>query len=87
MPKDQKALPGMEDRSIKELGEKCREYAKVRDKRQDLTRREVELQADLLGLVKKHKLKNYDYDGVHATLVAEVEKVKVKIDKPDEEEE
>lgn len=84
--KDQKDLPGMEQRNIEELDAKCKEYAKVRDKRQDLTRREVELQADLLGLLKKHKISNYDYDGVHARIVIEAEKVKVKIDRDEDEE-
>jgi hypothetical protein len=86
MTKDQKDLPGMENRSIQELDQKCKEYDKVKKKRMDLTRREVELQSDMLGLLKKHKIKNYDYEDIHAEIVIEKEKVRVKIAKTEDEE-
>lgn len=89
MAKDQKALPGMEERSIKELDDLCREYAGVRDKRMDLTKRESELQADLLTSMKKNKKRVYEYEDVRAEIVTEKTRVKVKIkkDEPEEEEE
>jgi len=83
----QEDLPGMENRGIKELDALCREYVDVRDERQDLTRREVELQADLLNALKKHKLKTYDHAGIHADLVVEKEKVKVTVAEETEEDE
>jgi hypothetical protein len=71
MPKDQKDLPGMENRNIEELDELCRAYAKIRDKRQDLTKREVELKADLLACMKKHKKREYFSHGIEAHIVTE----------------
>jgi len=87
MTKNQKALPGMEERSIKELDELCHEYAGMRDKRMDLTKREVELQADLLTCMRKHKKRVYEYEEIHAEIVTEKTKVKVKIKKEEAEEE
>jgi hypothetical protein len=84
-PKDQKDLPGMEDREIKDLEEKAHEYKKILNKRQDLTRREVELKTDLLALMKKHKRREYVRDGIEIRIVTKEEMVKVRIN--DEEEE
>ncbi len=84
---DQKELPGMEDRKLADLVEAAEEYAKIRDKRQDLTKREVELKSDLLGLMKKHKRKEYVYDGIEIRVVTEEETVKVHISKKSEEDE
>jgi hypothetical protein len=85
-PKDQKDLPGMEGRGIAELDDLCRSYAKIRDKRQDLTKREVELKADLLAAMRKHKKREYVSDGIEARIVTEEESVKVKVAKAEEEE-
>jgi hypothetical protein len=81
-------LPGMDEPEIKDLEEKAHEYLKIRNKRQDLTRREVELKTDLLGLMKKHKKKEYVRDGIEIRVVVEEETVKVKIhdEEPEEEE-
>jgi hypothetical protein len=87
MAKEQKDLPGMENRSIKELVDKATEYAEIRDKRQDLTRREVELKADLLTAMHKHKLKDYSYEGIEIHVVTEEETVRVKLPKKAEDEE
>ena len=87
MTKDQKDLPGMENRGIAELDEACRAYVKIRDKRQDLTRREVEAKADLLAKMKKYKKREYVSDGIEARIVVEEETVKVKVAKGEENEE
>ncbi len=80
------SLPGMENRGIAELDDLCREYDKVKKKRMDLTKREVELQADMLVVLKKNKLKHYAFDGIEADLVIEKEKVRVKIVAEEDEE-
>lgn len=85
--KDQKDLPGMEERELKDLEEKAHEYFKIRNKRQDLTRREVELKTDMLGLMKKHKKRDYERDGIEIHVVTETEKVKVRIHDEEAEEE
>lgn len=79
MAKDQQNLPGLEEREIQELEDKAYEYKKIRDKRQDLTRREVEFKTDLLVLMKKYKKRDYDHDGVEIHVVTEQETVKVTI--------
>jgi hypothetical protein len=79
----QKDLPGMTDRKIKDLHEKAEEYADVRDQRQALTPKEVALKAELLSLMKKHKLDKYAYNGVEVERITEEETVKVRIRKPD----
>lgn len=83
----QEALPGMEDSKLKDLCDRAEEYAEIRDKRQDLTRRESELKSDLLSLMKKHRKKDYVFDGIEIHVVMEEETVKVKVSKDDEEQE
>lgn len=75
----QAALPGMEAREITELEAKAREYKSVLRDRQDLLRREVELKSDILGLVKKHKKRDYVRDGIEIHVVARDEVVRVKL--------
>ncbi len=88
MPKPkQESLPGMEDRKIEDLVITARKYADVRDDRQELTLKEVELKNELLGLMKKHRKKEYIFDGIEIRVVAEEETVRVKIKKEAEEEE
>ena len=85
--KTQGSIPGMEEREIKDLEEKAHEYLKIRNKRQDLTRREVELKTDLLGLMKRHKKTEYVRDGIQIHVVTQQETVKVKIKEESEPEE
>jgi hypothetical protein len=87
MAKDQKELPGMEDRKLPDLVAAANAYVKIRDKRQDLTKREVELKLDLLGLMHKHKKTDYVFDDVEIHVVMEKETVKVKVKHDEEEEE
>jgi hypothetical protein len=81
----QKELPGLENREITDLEKKALEYVEVRDQRMDLTKREVELQADLLTLMKTYKKREYKRDGIEIRIVVEKEKVKVKKAKEPEE--
>jgi len=55
----QKALPGMEDREIKELREAALEYADARDERVSAAETEAGLRDNLLKLMKKHKKVTY----------------------------
>lgn len=80
-------LPGMEDREINDLQFSALEYAKIRDKRMKLSQEEVELKQELLALMKKHHRKTYNYNGVEVNVVTEEETVKVRIHKPEEDDE
>lgn len=75
----QSSLPGMENRSLKKLDDLAHEYADVRDDRMELTKRESELQNDLLTEMKKHKIHVYKYGDVRCEIIPEHERVKVKI--------
>jgi len=75
-------LPGMEDAKIEALESAAMEYVKIRDKRQKLTTKEVELKQDLLSLMHEHNRDHYEYNGVTVDVVVEEETVKVKIRKP-----
>ena len=81
----QKQLPTMEDREIKDLRVGALDYAEVRDERMELTEREHDLKVKLLTLMKKHKKKEYNCDGIKISVVAEQETVKVKIRKEKDE--
>ena len=80
-------LPGMEQREIEDLEKAAHEYKKIRDKRQDLTRREVELKDEILKAMHKHRKKDYSRDGIEIHIVVEQEKVQVKIHDDEAEEE
>lgn len=75
----QEDLPGMENRRLKDLHEAALDYAEKRDERMALSVEEVELKQRLLKLMHKHKLENYDFEGVHIELVHEEETVKVRV--------
>lgn len=87
MPKSKKSqpdLPGVE-RKIDELQAKSLEYAGIRDERQEMLRKEVELKQELLGLMKKHGLEKYDCDEVFIEIVHDKEHVRVKVKKEEQE--
>src|SRR5947207_4768579 len=77
----QKRLPGMADAKLEALHSAALDYAEIRDKRQELTKQEVELKGSLLTLMHKHKREHYEYNGVTIDLVAEQETVKVRVAK------
>lgn len=57
-------LPGMDDRAIKPLEDIAASYAEVRDERIELNKREVELKATALKLMRKYDKTIYHRDGV-----------------------
>lgn len=75
----------MEKGGVPEIDEAAEEYVDIRDRRMALTKDEKAAQTSLLNLMKKHKLKAYDYDNKLVSVVEDVvEKVKVKAkDKPE----
>ena len=79
-PPQEQRLPGMEDASIEELEEAARRYAQIRDRRMALTEQEVDCKDLLLTLMKRHGKKEYRHRGIEIRVVAEQEKVKVKIE-------
>ena len=86
----QKTLPTMEDRAISSLENLARDYADVRDERQQLTTREVELKDNLLSTMKKLGRETYKRGNIEITVVHEKEGVKVRVksmeqSEPDEE--
>lgn len=59
------AGPGVAPVRIKELDDAAEEYVRVRDRRMDLLKKEIDLKGDLLELVHKHEDKiGRDGDGV-----------------------
>lgn len=77
---NQKPLPGMEDKRIKELDVAIEKYKDARDERMEATQAEVEAKKKLMGLMKEHKMTVYrsaDAE-LQAEIVVEEEGVKVK---------
>lgn len=85
--KKQEALPGLEDRSVKDLHEKAVEYASIRDSRMELTQQESNLKGELLQLMKKHKRDTYECEGVEISIVHGEDTVKVKVHKAGDDDE
>lgn len=77
-------LPEMEPLRIAELDDAAETYADLRDRRMATGLKEQEAQAELMALMKKHKLKTYTLpDGRKVEVVPGEEKVKVR--KPEKE--
>ncbi len=69
---------GMEPPVILEIDQQAEEYVTFRDERMRLLKLEIEAQDKLLDLMKKNKLKTYQFDGADVIIVPGQEKVKVK---------
>jgi hypothetical protein len=76
-------LPGMEERAIKPLEEIAAQYADIRDRRMALSEEEVALKTKAIQLMHKHKKTEYRHDGIEILLVTGDETVKVKVKKPE----
>lgn len=68
----------MEDSVIAELEDAAHTYVAARDRRMELTQREVPAKQAVLDLMKKHGKVHYKRDGIEITLISEKEKVKVR---------
>lgn len=83
----QKRLPGMADAKIEALQSTALDYAEIRDQRIELIKQEAPLKERLIKLMHKYNKTEYVFQGVSVKLVAEEENVKVKIQKPKEDDE
>jgi hypothetical protein len=79
-------LPGMEDRDIPEIEEAAERYRDVRDDRIALSKDESTAKQALIAVMKAHKRSVYSRNGMSITL-EEIDNVKVKTAKKDDEEE
>ncbi len=79
----QKSLPGMADTKIAKLETLAYDYAEIRDQRQALTLQEVELKTNLIEAMHKAGKTEYKRGGISIKLVAETEKVKVRVSEDD----
>ena len=80
----QPRLPSMEDARIEALEAGAEEYVSARDERMALTEVEVEAKNKLLRLMHEHNKTAYKHNGYEIRVVAESEKLKVKVKKDDE---
>jgi hypothetical protein len=77
----------MEEREVSDLEDKAHEYKKIQKRRTDALKREIELKADILALMRKHKKKDYVRDGIEIHIEARDEVVHVKFHEEEAEEE
>jgi hypothetical protein len=77
-------LPSMEDARIQALESGAEEYVRARDERMALTEVEVETKGTLLRLMHEHGKTHYKHNGYEISVVAESEKLKVKVQKEEE---
>jgi len=80
----QEALPGMENTKITAIENAAMDYAEIRDERQELTLREVELKTKLLDLMHKAGKTEYKRNGISVKIVPEGENVKVRVKSEDD---
>lgn len=74
----QKHLPGMEPVKDEAVHAAAVEYAKVRDARNNLTKKEKDAELNLIAIMHEKKIKLYSYNGVTVNLM-NMEKPKVII--------
>ena len=80
----QTSLPGMENNKIAAIENTALDYAEIRDERQALTVREVELKTKLLDLMHKAGKTEYKRNGISVSITPEGEKVKVRVRSEDD---
>jgi hypothetical protein len=80
----QDVLPGVGDVKIAAIENAALDYAEIRDERQELTKREVELKDKLLKLMHAKELTEYKRNGISVKVVLESENVKVRVRDEDE---
>jgi hypothetical protein len=81
----QERLPGTHG-GIPELEELGFEYAALRDKRMQILKEEVELKKKTLAAMKKNNLMSYIYGEIEIVRIPGEEKLKVRSNKQEEEE-
>lgn len=73
----QQHIPGMEPPTIREIEDAAETYVTYRDARMRAGESEQQAAANLLSLMHKNNLTEYEYEG-RKVLIAQLEKVKVK---------
>jgi hypothetical protein len=79
----QEVLPGVGDVKIAAIENAALDYAEIRDERQELTTKEVDLKKKLLDLMHAKGLKDYKRNGISVKVQVEEETVKVRV-RPEE---
>lgn len=74
----QQYIEGTEPIRIKEIDTAAEDYRDIRDRRKELTIEECKANELLLGLMKKHNLTSYRFDGSEVTIAKEKEKACVR---------
>ena len=75
----QEVIPGIGDQKIAAIENAAMDYAEIRDERQELTTKEVDLKKRLLDLMHNKGLKEYKRNGISVKVVLEQENVKVRV--------
>ena len=75
----QEVIPGIGDQKIAAIENAALDYAEIRDERQELTTKEVDLKKRLLDLMHNKGLKEYKRNGISVKVVMEEENVKVRV--------
>lgn len=74
-------LEGTEPEVIPEIESAADDYVDVRDRRMELTKKEVKNKSVLQGAMEKHKLKSYQYGDKTVQIIRGEPKLKVKATK------
>ena len=80
----QEVLPGVGDVKIAAIENAALDYAEIRDQRQELTKKEVDLKQRLLELMHAKDITEYKRNGISVKVVLEQENVKVRVKDEDE---
>jgi hypothetical protein len=75
----QEVLAGIGDAKIQAIENAALDYAEIRDERQALTVKEVDLKKKLLDLMHKKELTEYKRNGISVKVILEQENVKVRV--------
>lgn len=84
---EQQYIDGMAPEKIPEIHRAAIDYADKRDERMAAGKEEQDAKTTLTTAMKKHNTKVYKYADVKAEMIADKEKVKVRIGAAEEEEE
>jgi hypothetical protein len=75
----QQIIPGVGDEKIAAIENAAFDYAEIRDERQALTVKEVDLKKKLLDLMHKKELTEYKRNGISVKVILEQENIKVRV--------
>jgi len=80
-------LPGIEDATDADLSKYAEKYVEQRDERMHILKKEIELKEQVIGIMRKLRLKTYRDDEINLTITMESKTtVKVKIGGDDDDE-